>query len=173
MSTKERIFSRIMATFQLKLQLTFCFAWIKIRMIIITDIDLEAEAMAVLKYSRQRESIKNYLCGRSDHPTADMIYTSIRKDFPNISLGTVYRNLSLLVELGEIQKITSDGADRFDARTDHHHHFICRRCGSVMDLEVPVSDPVPQVRELWGEGEIDECRMEFYGICKSCSGMKN
>ena len=72
--------------------------------------------MAVLRYSKQRESIKKYLCGREDHPTADMIYTSIREEYPNISLGTIYRNLSLLVEIGEIQKITTDGADRFDAR---------------------------------------------------------
>ena len=48
--------------------------------------------MAVLRYSKQRESIKNYLCGREDHPTADMIYTSIREEYPNISLGTIYRN---------------------------------------------------------------------------------
>ena len=74
--------------------------------------------MAALKYSRQRECIKNYLRGREDHPTADMIYSSIRREFPNISLGTVYRNLSLLIELGEIQKITTDGADRFDAKID-------------------------------------------------------
>ena len=68
--------------------------------------------MAALKYSRQREAIKSYLCGREDHPTADMIYTSIRGDFPNISLGTVYRNLNLLVETGEIQRLTcGDGAD--------------------------------------------------------------
>ena len=66
--------------------------------------------MAVLRYSKQRESIKNYLYGREDHPTADMIYTSIREEYPNISLGTIYRNLSLLVEIGEIQKITTDGA---------------------------------------------------------------
>ena len=51
--------------------------------------------MAILKYSRQRESIKNYLYGREDHPTADMVYMDMRQEFPNISLGTVYRNLSL------------------------------------------------------------------------------
>ena len=72
--------------------------------------------MAVLKYSRQRESIKKYLYSREDHPTADMVYTSIREEFPNISLGTVYRNLSLLIELGEIKKVTTDGADRFDCQ---------------------------------------------------------
>lgn len=124
--------------------------------------------MAVLKYSRQRESIKNYLCGREDHPTADMVYTSIRREFPNISLGTVYRNLSLLVELGEIQKITTDGADRFDAKTVPHNHFICRSCGRVMDVMVPVEDPASAVNEKWDLGEVDECRMEFYGICNHC-----
>ena len=64
--------------------------------------------MSTLKYSRQRESIKVCLQGRKDHPTADMLYTDVRKEFPNISLGTVYRNLSLLSELGEIK---------------HHYHI--------------------------------------------------
>ena len=59
------------------------------------------KTMSTLKYSRQRESIKVCLQGRKDHPTADMLYTDVRKEFPNISLGTVYRNLNLLVETGE------------------------------------------------------------------------
>ena len=61
--------------------------------------------MAVLKYSRQREAIKNYLQSREDHPSADMVYDGIRGEFPNISLGTVYRNLSLLSDLGEKVRI--------------------------------------------------------------------
>lgn len=129
--------------------------------------------MAALKYSRQRESIKNYLCNREDHPTADMIYTSIRKEFPNISLGTVYRNLSLLVELGEIRKIPTENADRFDAKLIPHSHFICRRCGNVMDVMVPVEDPVKTVNEQWTFGDIDECRMEFFGICADCKKIAN
>ena len=60
--------------------------------------------MPALKYSRQRESIKENLMHRCDHPTADMVYSDIRKIYPNISLGTVYRNLSLLSELGEISR---------------------------------------------------------------------
>ena len=69
----------------------------------------------MIKYSRQRESIKNFLMNRFDHPTAETIYANIRLEYPNISLGTVYRNLSLLSELGEIQKIsTGVGPDRFD-----------------------------------------------------------
>ena len=71
--------------------------------------------MPAIKYSRQRESIKKYLASTKEHPTADTVYTHVKKDFPNISLGTVYRNLNLLTELGEALKIsTPDGGDRFD-----------------------------------------------------------
>ena len=63
--------------------------------------------MATLKYSRQREAIKDFLMTRKDHPTADVVYENIKKIYPNISLGTVYRNLSLLSEIGEIQKPVS------------------------------------------------------------------
>lgn len=127
--------------------------------------------MMTLKHSRQRESIKSYLSGRKDHPTADMVYTSLREEFPNISLGTVYRNLSLLVELGEIKKLTTDGADRYDAVTEPHSHFICRRCGCVLDVMVPVEDPVRTVNEQWNLGEVDECRIEFLGVCSRCKNI--
>ena len=91
--------------------------------------------MKTLKYSRQRESIKACLMSRKDHPTADALYTSIREQFPNISLGTVYRNLNLLVELGEIRKLScGDGTDHFDYDTSPHYHYVCRQCGRVMDI---------------------------------------
>ena len=71
--------------------------------------------MATLKYSRQRESIKEFLRTRKDHPTADVVYENMKLIYPNISLGTVYRNLSLLADLGEIKKLSSfAGADHFD-----------------------------------------------------------
>ena len=65
--------------------------------------------MAALKYSRQRESIKEFLRSRTDHPTADTVYENLRQIYPNISLGTVYRNLSLLSDIGELGKLTSFG----------------------------------------------------------------
>ena len=69
----------------------------------------------MLKYSKQREAIKSFLAGRYDHPTAETVYLGIKEEFPNISLGTVYRNLSLLSDIGEIQKLsTGIGPDRFD-----------------------------------------------------------
>ena len=70
--------------------------------------------MATLKYSRQRASIKEYLSNTMEHPTADTVYLHVREEFPNISLGTVYRNLNLLADIGEVVKIsTPNGGDRF------------------------------------------------------------
>ena len=78
----------------------------------------------VIKYSRQREAIVKFLEERKDHPTAEFIYNNIREEYPNISLGTVYRNLSLLVELGKITKVTcDDGNDHFDPNIKPHYHF--------------------------------------------------
>ena len=105
--------------------------------------------MATLKYSRQRESIKEFLTGRTDHPTADFVYENMKQIYPNISLGTVYRNLSLLADLGEIQKLSSfGGADRFDARTVPHCHFMCTRCGRVMDVFSEHIDKALRVLQL-------------------------
>ena len=77
--------------------------------------------MAALKYSRQREAIKHYLASTKEHPTADTVYMHVKKEFPNISLGTVYRNLNLLTDIGEAIKIsTPDGGDRFDGTVQPH-----------------------------------------------------
>lgn len=97
--------------------------------------------MKVLKYSRQREAIKASLMNRCDHPTADALYASIREEFPNISLGTVYRNLNLLVETGEIRKLScGSGADHYDGDVSPHYHFVCRECGHVYDMDIQEMD---------------------------------
>ena len=84
----------------------------------------------MLKRSKQRESIKKFLISRYDHPTAETVYMNIKEEFPNISLGTVYRNLSLLADIGEIQKLsTGIGPDRVDGNPKPHYHFICKECG--------------------------------------------
>ena len=87
------------------------------------------------KYSRQRETIRNHLTGRMDHPTAEMIYTALKEEDPKLSLGTVYRNLALLTEQGEIRKIqTANGPDRYDGNRTEHYHFLCRKCCQIFDL---------------------------------------
>lgn len=99
----------------------------------------------MLKYSRQREAIKRFLMTRTDHPTADTVYVNIKKEFPNISLGTVYRNLSLLASIGEISKIScGDSSDHFDPNTEPHYHFYCRHCGSVQDIHIPANPGLDQ-----------------------------
>lgn len=125
--------------------------------------------MKVLKYSRQRESIKACLMGRKDHPTADAVYSSIREEFPNISLGTVYRNLKLLVELGEIQKLTcGDGKDHFDADTSPHYHFVCHSCGAVQDLAMSPLSNLNDMANAVTDGKIDSHTVYFYGTCGAC-----
>lgn len=125
--------------------------------------------MATIKYSRQRESIKELLQAREDHPTADMIYESMRQVYPNISMGTVYRNLSLLAKMGEITKIsTPEGADRFDSRTSPHNHFICRKCHKVMDLEMESIDHIQETAGKKFPGKIEGYRVHFYGLCQEC-----
>ncbi len=125
--------------------------------------------MKELKYSRQREAIKEFLATRKDHPTADVVYMNVRKEYPNISLGTVYRNLTLLAEQGEISRIrVGDGTDRFDPTTKEHFHFVCKNCGSVIDLDVDgMDDMAQQVSNNFG-GSIDGHVTYFFGSCKNC-----
>ena len=127
----------------------------------------------MLKYSRQRESIKNFLATRYDHPTAETVYQNIRKEFPNISLGTVYRNLALLSEIGEIRKFSpSAGPDRFDWNPDPHYHFICNTCRSVLDLDVSGLEHINILAAQNFDGEIDGHVTYFYGKCACCRAKK-
>lgn len=130
--------------------------------------------MKVLKYSRQRESIKASLMNRHDHPTADALYASIRSEFPNISLGTVYRNLNLLVETGEIRKITcGDGADRFDGNVTPHYHFYCRECRQLYDIDASSLGDFHKTAQACAPGIIDSCYVMFHGCCQSCLQKNN
>ena len=123
----------------------------------------------MLKYSRQREAIKNFLMTRHDHPTADVVYSNVRTEFPNISLGTVYRNLTLLADLGEISRLrVGDGVDHFDADTHPHYHFVCNECGSVTDLETDSIDNVLEAASRNFEGLVQGHVTYFYGLCPHC-----
>ena len=125
--------------------------------------------MPVIKFSRQRESIRNYLSGTKEHPTADVIYHNIRKEYPNISLGTVYRNLNLLVEQGEIQKLScGDGTDHFDYNTDEHYHFICTECRRVLDLEMESISHINIIAGANFDGIIEGSSTYFSGKCPNC-----
>lgn len=123
----------------------------------------------MIKRSRQRDAIRRNLMGRCDHPTAEAVYMSIKDEFPNISLGTVYRNLSLLSDLGEIQKISVSGrADRFDGNPAPHYHFSCRECGCVMDLDLTLQDDLNQLAAEKFPGIVEGHKILFSGICQRC-----
>lgn len=125
--------------------------------------------MAALKFSRQRQAIKEYLMSTKSHPTADMVYAHMRQENPNISLGTVYRNLSLLTEIGEIQRLTcGDGSDRYDATTDLHYHIMCNGCNRVFDLEMEPIKELDRCAEKEFDGEVSGHSILFYGICREC-----
>lgn len=125
--------------------------------------------MATLKYSRQRECIREYIQKCKEHPTADQIYAEIKKEFPNISLGTVYRNLSLLVELKEISKIsTGNSPDRFDYNTTPHSHFICTHCHCIQDITAEDFDCILKKVADKIDGEITNQTTTFYGVCSHC-----
>jgi Fe2+ or Zn2+ uptake regulation protein len=123
----------------------------------------------MLRITKQKEAILEVLRGTTSHPTADWICNEVRKEIPNISLGTVYRNLRLLCESGGILELDLCGASsRFDARMDNHYHFRCEKCGQVFDVDEPVNEEVDgRVARKTGFRVIYH-RLEFRGVCKNC-----
>ena len=118
------------------------------------------------KYSRQREAIAADVASRKDHPCADDVYQSTRKLFPNISLGTVYRNLSLLSDMGLITTLeTLDKSIHYDGNTDSHSHFICERCSKIIDLGVERGLP-EDISELGLL--VRHKKIIYYGLCPDC-----
>ncbi|MDR3120405.1 MAG: transcriptional repressor [Clostridiales bacterium] len=121
------------------------------------------------RYSKQREAILALLEGTKDHPTAETVYAGIRSQMPNISLGTVYRNLAVLAGNGRIAKIRSrDETLRFDANTRDHYHWQCRVCGKVQDLPMAVETSLNAAAERACDAKIERHDLCFIGVCKSC-----
>jgi Fur family ferric uptake transcriptional regulator len=120
--------------------------------------------------TRQRQIILEELQTVDSHPSADEVYEMVRKRMPRISLGTVYRNLEILSELGEIQKLELGGdLKRFDRKPNKHYHIRCINCGRVDDAPIA---PLNQVEdELYGATvyTIIGHRLEFEGLCPGCS----
>ena len=124
------------------------------------------------KQFRKRNAILSCLRATREHPGAETVYEMARQIEPDISLATVYRNLSLFRQQGMISSVgTVNGVERFDGKVDPHSHFICSRCGAVLDLEgvVPPETLMVTAAEDCG-GLIDSCRLTFTGLCGNCRG---
>ncbi|MBD3418906.1 MAG: transcriptional repressor [Chitinivibrionales bacterium] len=119
--------------------------------------------------SRQRERILQLLKSTDAHPTADWIYKKLKKEMPSLSLGTVYRNLRVLVELGSVKKLPLGNTyDRYEAKIDPHYHLVCEQCGVVQDFMMPQYAALNKKAEKFSTFCIRSHRIEFYGLCERC-----
>ena len=119
--------------------------------------------------TRQRQVVLEELRKLESHPTAAELYALARRRLPRISLGTVYRNLELLVQRGVIRKLETTAAEaRFDSETDRHHHVHCVRCGRVSDARDLPEDPAAWAIQNVNGYEIQGFRLDFVGVCPDC-----
>ena len=122
-----------------------------------------------MRYSRQRELVAQIVSGRKDHPTADVIYLSAREIEPNISLGTVYRNLSKLSDENVIIKLgLGTSVEHFDGNPMPHYHVMCTECGAIDDIEAEPLDELNNWASKLFKGEIYKHSAIFFGKCEKC-----
>ena len=122
------------------------------------------------KHFRKRDAILQYLQSVTDHPSAEKVFTQLKAQIPDLSIGTVYRNLNLFKQQGlAVTVATVKGVERFDGNTDPHVHFICQECDAVIDLmDMSVPDTLKSVAENSCGGQVAECQLSFSGICQDC-----
>ncbi|MDE6952421.1 MAG: transcriptional repressor [Erysipelotrichales bacterium] len=124
-----------------------------------------------LRYSRQRETIYEILKNDCTHPNVDDIYMQVKKVIPDISLGTVYRNLNLLASQNKILKLDiGDGAIHFDARITPHYHLVCDKCGVIEDIFLDEEIIAPLITQVQDNCDmlIDSAEILFHGECHNC-----
>ena len=127
------------------------------------------------KNFRKRNAILAYLQSKVTHPSAEVIYSDLKQEIPDLSMATVYRNLTKFRQEGLVQCVaTVKGVERYDANTDPHVHFICRHCDAVIDLHEMQIPPqlIDQAATVTG-GTIDICCLSFTGICRDCLQKEN
>ena len=123
-----------------------------------------------IRHSKKREAILDAIRSTTCHPSAEWVYQTLKPTHPDLSLGTVYRNLMFFRERGEIQSVgVVKGQERFDAFVEPHSHFVCEGCGSVSDLhQVKVDANLEQsVSQQYGL-EVNRHELTFYGTCPTC-----
>ena len=128
---------------------------------------------AATKQFKKRNAILSCLQGTTLHPSAEMVHEMLQDEHPDISLATVYRNLSRFKSQGLIVSVaTVRGVERFDANTEPHVHFICTGCDAVMDLhEIQVPQSMDDQVEKCSGCRVRSCQLTFTGLCKNCQSM--
>ena len=126
------------------------------------------------RYSKKREAILHIIRSTDTHPSVDWVYQQLKPDYPSLSLGTVYRNLSRFKKEGLVMSVgTVNGQERFDATVTPHSHFICRHCGAVLDLPaMELREDPERLAQRYGV-TIDRQELTFYGTCPKCVPQKH
>jgi len=125
---------------------------------------------APLRMTPSRRAILERVRHSASHPTADEVYREVRKALPRVSLGTVYRNLEILVRRGLIRIVDdAGGRRRYDRTLEDHCHAQCRSCGRIEDVRVDAWPRLERLLEGECDFEIDGCRVNFVGICPECA----
>ena len=122
------------------------------------------------KRSRKREAIYNAIASSKEHPSAEWIYTKLKGEISDLSLGTVYRNISMFRDEGAIVSVgVVNGQERFDADSSQHGHFVCSVCGGVFDIDTPELDEQygAYIKEATG-ATVSSIRLVCTGICSVC-----
>jgi Fur family peroxide stress response transcriptional regulator len=144
-------------------------------MIIIIVLEVEMNA-GKRKHSRKRDEILNIIRSTASHPSARWVYEQLKPAYPRLSLGTVYRNIRTFQEEGELISVgVVQGEERFDGRVQPHPHFICARCGKIVDIagsgnETLIEPAVPAIPEtgVFNDLHVDPRKTVFYGLCGDC-----
>ncbi len=124
-----------------------------------------------LRLTSPRRMVLEVVRGTESHPTAEWVHQMVRRRLPRVSLGTVYRNLRMLVAAGLVKELPGPHA-RFDGNTSEHHHFTCLTCGTITDVAGPLTEP--HSRALCGRVaaqsgfRVTHHRIEFFGRCAAC-----
>ncbi len=127
-----------------------------------------------IRMTPQRHAILTYLFQTKSHPTADEIYKALEKEYPSMSVATVYNNLRVFREAGLVQELSfGDDSSRFEANSSIHYHVVCRECGHIEDFFYPCLTDLEKLAAKRTGFTIESHRVELYGLCASCQEKGN
>ena len=117
----------------------------------------------------QKQAIFDWVRNSESHPTAQEVFEEVKKDLPQISFATVYRNLNALAKDGLIKEVQFvDNVKRYEGRTEPHQHFICKDCDRIIDMQLSELLNVSDIADQLKCHEVNEFRLELVGTCASC-----
>lgn len=129
------------------------------------------ERKIIRRETRQKTIILEELRKVKSHPTADSIFRMVRRRIPCVSFGTVYRNLNLLRDQGQILELACGKYScRYDGNTTNHYHFFCLKCKRVFDLDELILENLDKKITQKSGMKIEYHRIDFYGYCRDCKG---